>query len=206
MTTAYQWIIDNSVDMQVNKRAIVAQTMSRDQTIRTTSRGGQLWRFEITPSPGARWSESRGYLEAIDKADRYTKADINFSAAAFKYIFGYLGSSTTQTGWTASVTNGSDTITVAGGNAASGFRFKAGDVLQIAGDTRVYAVSADVAWNSTTVVLNRQVTRATGTALALTLGQNVVWKVICTQLPDYKLVSVDRVEWSGSFGFVEALV
>ena len=122
MTAPFQWIIDNCVDVQVNHRAVVAHTISRDQTVRAASRGGVIWRYVVTPSPGMKYSEVASKLQELDNADRFTEETVNFANAA-----PYIGS---------------------------------------------------------------------------TLGGNVT--VMCTDMPDYKIVSYDRVEWTGPFTFVES--
>lgn len=202
MTSPFQFIIDEAVDVQINKRAVVAQTTSRDQTIRATSRGGNVWRFTVTPSPGMRWSETRGLLEKLDKADMFTVDTIDFNLAASDFIYGYQGSmsGTMSITWT----QGSDTVAVTGGTGSSGFRFKAGDLLQPSGSNRVYSVVNDVPYNSTSVLLNRPMLEASGTASCV-IGRACQWTVICTAMPDYKIVSYDRIEWSGVFSFIESL-
>jgi hypothetical protein len=203
MTTAFQWIIDNAVDVQINKRGVVAQTISRDQTVRSASRGGRVWKFVVTPSPGTRWQDPgvRGYIEAIDKADRFTVGTINFNKPEFDYIFGYLGTQTNTTGWTATAVRGSDTLTMGG---VTGNRFKAGDLLQFSGQPRVYSVVQDVAQNATTVQLNRPVLEASAT-YTLIVGRAVNWTVVCTGIPDYKITATGLIEWTGPFEFTESL-
>jgi len=202
MTTEFQWIIDNAVDLTINKRAVVAQTISRDQTIRSVSRNGNVWRFIVTPSPGARWTESRGYIEKIDKVDKFTVTTINFAGSDYAYLFGYQGNVVgTQT---MTFTQGSDIIGVSGGSISSGYRFKSGDLIQPQGSNRVYSIVDDVAWNATTAMVNRPILEATGSA-SIIVGQDVNWSVVCIQLPDYKIVSYDRVEWNGEFAFMESL-
>ena len=66
MTTAFQWVFDNAESISIDRKAVVAQTTSRDQTIRSVSRGGQVWRFEVKLPDGIRWSDARSYIEAID--------------------------------------------------------------------------------------------------------------------------------------------
>jgi hypothetical protein len=202
MTSPFQFIIDEAVDVLPNKRAVVASTMSRNQTVRATSRGGRIWRFTVTPSPGMRWSESRGLIEKMDKADMFTTATIDFNLAASNFVYGYQGNMSGN--MTISYTQGSDTVNVTGGTGTSGFRFKSGDLLQPAGSKRVYSVVEDVPFNSTSVLLNRPIIDATGTADCI-YGRACQFHVICTAMPDYKIVSYDRIEWSGVFTFVESL-
>jgi hypothetical protein len=205
MTTAFQWIIDNAVDVQINKRGVVAQTISRDQTVRSVSRGGRVWKFVVTPSPGIRWQDPgvRAKIEAIDKADRFTVGTINFNQQAFNYIFGYLGDQTNTTGWTAAAVRGSDTLTMSA--LVSGYRFRAGDLIQFSGQDRVYSVIADVPPDTGTVQLNRPVLEPSAT-YTLIVGRAVNWKVICTNIPDYKITPTGLIEWTGPFEFTESLV
>lgn len=204
---SFQWIIDNASNIQINKRGVVAQTTARDQTVRSTSRGNAIWRFTVTPSPGMRWGDAgvRAYMEAIDTADRFTPETINFNRPEFNYLFGYLGTQSSQAGWTGTATQGSKTVTVAGGTLTSGYRFRAGDLVQFSGHDRVYSITADVAYNATTMTLNRPVLESSGT-YNLVVGRNVNWKIICTQLPEYKITPLGIIEWSGPFVFVESLL
>ena len=202
MTTQFQWIIDNCSDLQINKRAVVAQTVSRDQTIRGVSRGGNVWRFVVTPSPGIWWNVCRGNIEAMDKADRHSVTQINFATSGHEFIYGYQGNVVGTQSMT--YTQGSDTITVSGGAIGSGYRFKAGDLIQPTGSARVYAVVNDVPYNSTSVLLNRPILDASGTANAI-VGKDCTWSVVCTQYPEYKIVAPGRVEWSSTFTFMESL-
>lgn len=204
MSSPFQWIIDNAVDVSVNKRAIVAQTISRDQTIRATSRGGRIWRFTVTPSPGMRWSESRAYIEAIDKADRISTTTIKFNTTGMEYVFGYQGDVVTPTGMTGTYTQGSDQVGISGHGLTSGYIFKGGDLIQFGSSPRVYSVVGDVAWNATTLTVNRPVLETSGSA-TLKVGTACEWTVICSQLPNYAIVEYDRIEWDGSFIFMESL-
>jgi hypothetical protein len=124
-TDPFQWVIDNCVDVQVNHRQVVAQTQARDQGIRATARGGKVWRFVVTPSPGLTYSDHAETLTNLDLADKFTVENITFDRPGMEYI----------------------------GNVTQG---------------------------------------------------NV--SVICTDMPDWKIVSYDRIEWTGTFTFVESIV
>lgn len=200
---SFQWIIDNAVDLTINKRGVVAQTITRNQTVRAASRGGKVWRFIVTPSPGLKWQDSRHYIEAIDVADRYTPVTINFSQTGFEYIFGYRGDQTSTTGWGGTLTQGSATITNSGLSLTPGLRYKAGDIIQVIGG-KVYSVATDTAYNSATTLLNRPILETSG-PYSFNVGNNCNWTVICTSLPDYKITPLGFIEWSGPFTFVESL-
>ncbi len=200
---SFQWIVDNAADVTINKRGVVAQTITRNQTVRSASRGGKVWRFIVTPSPGLKWQDSRAYIEAIDAADRVTPATINFNQAATDYIFGYQGGQSSTAGWSLAVTQGSAIASVSGGSLTPGFRFRAGDLIQLAAG-KVYSVVNDVAHDAPGVTLNRPVIENTGN-FALTVGRACTWTVICTSMPEYKITPLGFIEWSGPFTFVESL-
>lgn len=73
---AFQWVFDNAESISVNKRAIVGQTVTRNQTVRAVSRGAGLWKFTVKLPDGMRWSEVATYIQALDAADRFTKETV----------------------------------------------------------------------------------------------------------------------------------
>jgi hypothetical protein len=192
---SFQWIIDNAENIQINKRGVVAQTVARDQTVRSLSRGGIIWRFTVTPSSGMRYNDPsvRSYLETIDNIERISAFYANFSH--FK-LFNYQGTSAPTS---ITVTQGSNAATITGG---SGTKLASGDIIQLTGQPRVYSVFGDV--TGTNVVLNRPVLEASGT-YSLTVGPSCSFKLICTQIPDYKIIPGGLIQWTGNFTFVESL-
>lgn len=201
---SFQWIIDNALDISINKRDIVAQSTARDNTIRSISRGGNIWRFTVTPSAGTFWQQSRGYIETIDLLNRITPATINFSKPEFKFIFGYQGSAPSTSGWQATVTKGAMQFTT-NNTVAYGYRYKKGDIIQFTGDDSVYTVTGDVAYNTTTVTVNRPIKIANG-SYTLKSGQDCTFKVICSKLPNYTITPLGIITWDGTFEFSEYLV
>ena len=205
MTTAFQYVFDNAESISINRRAVVAQTQSRDGTVRTISRGGQIWRFDVRLPDGIQWTDARPYIELIDYADRYTTGTVSLNAAGYtSYMINYLGNSVNKTGFAASWTQGGTSITLTSSpTTTSGYKFRVGDVIQL-GTGSVYSVRADVAFNSNTVNLNRAILDATGSG-SLKVAEDVVWSVICTEMPTWNIFSRNQVSWSGSFIFYEAL-
>ena len=193
---SFQWIIDNAEDIQINKRGVVSQTVARDQTVRSLSRGGVIWRFTVTPSSGLRYNDAgvRSYIEAIDNLDRLSAFYANFSHFS---LFAYQGTSAPTS---ITVTQGSNTASVSGG---SGTKLKSGDIVQLTGQPRVYSVYGDV--TATNVILNRPVLETTGT-YSLTVGSACSFKLICVQIPDYKITPGNIIQWSGPFIFTESLL
>lgn len=204
-TTAFQYIFDNAESISINRRATTAQTIARDNTVRTVSRGGQTWRFDVKLPDGIRWQDARAYIEAIDYADRYTTGTVGLSNSGYtSWLSGYQGNCSNISAVTASWTLGASSITLTGGQAASGYNFRAGDLIQLGSTGNVYSVRADVAYNSNTVNLNRPILDATGSG-TLRIAQNVTWDVICTEMPTWSIFARDQVSWSGSFIFYEVV-
>ena len=207
-TTAYQWVFDRATSIGINKRAVIASTQSRDQTIRTVSRGGQVWRFDVKLPDGIPWTEARQYIEKIDSADRFTQGNVQINTTGYNsWLIPYQGDAVSTTGFTANIVQGTNTITIynAPSVPGTGYRFRAGDFIQLGGG-HVYSVATDVAYNGATVTLNRPVLDANANVVALTIGPSVTWTVNCVEIPDWTIFARNQVSFSGSFKFVEALV
>ena len=207
-TTAFQYIFDNAESISIDRRAVTAQTISRDQTVRTVSRGGQIWRFDVRLPDGIRWSDARPYIEAIDYADRYTKGTVQINNSGYNsWLTSYRGNSVNYTAFLATWYSGSSFITLTSSpTTTSGYKFRAGDVIQLRNTGHVYTVAQDVAYNSNTVYLNRPVIDADAlTGQSLFVGPNATWNVYCVELPQWTIFARDQVSWSGSFKFYEAM-
>ena len=203
-TTAFQYVFNNAESINFNRKAVVASTTTRSGIVRSASRGGQIWRFEVKLPDGIRWSDARGYIEKIDAADRYTDGNVQINNAGYNsYLTTYLGNCAGNPA--ASWVQGAMSITLTSGQAASGFNFKAGDIIQLGSSGKVYSVTADVAFNSNSVPVNRPILDATGSG-TLVKGPNVTWNVICQDLPQWTIFSRDQVSWSGPFVFSEVVL
>ena len=49
---SYQWIIDNAESISIDRHEIVGQTITRNQTVRATSRGASVWKFTVKVPDG----------------------------------------------------------------------------------------------------------------------------------------------------------
>lgn len=205
-TTAFQTVIDYAESISINKRGVVSQTTSRDQTVRSTSRGGQVWRFDVKLPDGIPWQTLRGPIEAIENADRYTNANISLNTTGtLDWFMKYQGNSISTAGFVGTATQGNVTLTLTSSpTTSSGNKFRAGDLIQLGTTGKVYSVVSDVAFNSNVVTLNRPVLDSTGSK-TLTVGPNVIFKVICVSLPNWTIFSRDQVSWDGNFTFYEDL-
>ena len=200
---AFQWIVNNATAMSIDGRGVVAQTATRENVIRTVSRGGRVWKFTITPSPGATYVEARPYLAKLDQMDRITAAEINFNHTGFEVLNQYLGTGSGP--YTISGISGTTCI-VSGFIFGDEYAARAGDWLQIGASGSVYQVVEDPALgNGVTVTLNRPIDEAAGSYTGY-FGPNVNWNVICVQRPSWSLVPAGNnmlVNWSGDFVFYE---
>lgn len=206
MTTAFQTVIDYAESISINKRRKVAQTTSRDGTVKTTSLGGQLWEFEVTLPSGPSWQTFRPLIERMEALDRVTVGQIQINSAGQSWLSKYQGDLASTSGITVSYSSGNTVTITAGatGLTAGQFRFRAGDFVQLGASNSVYSVASDVAHNVNTITLNRPVREAAG-SYSLIVGPNVVWDVICVQFPKWTIFSRDQISWDGPFVFVEAI-
>ena len=201
---SFQYVIDNATQISISKRKKVSQTVSRSGVVKATSLGGQIYEFEVTLPSGPRWSENRGAIEALEALDRTTVDTIQINKAAHAYINQYQGDLSDTSAITVSYSSG-NTLTITGGaTLGSGFRFKAGDFIQLGTGGSVYNVVEDVAFDDDTITVHRPVRESAG-SYTLEVGQDVSWDVICVQLPTWSIFGYDQVSWSGSFIFAEAI-
>jgi hypothetical protein len=204
---SFQWIIDKAETISINTKRMVATTTARDGTVRAVSRGGQVWRFDVKVPDGIPWSELRQYISQAEQLDRVSTATISLSATGQDWLYKYQGNSVNKTGFVATIVQGNSTITLTTSpTTSSGFKFRAGDYIQLGSSGKVYRVAADVAFNSNSVILHRPVLDASASGVALRVAENCTWTVLCTQFPEWTLFARDQVSWQGSFIFTENLV
>jgi hypothetical protein len=204
---SFQWIIDRAETISINRKKVVASTTARDGTTRAVSRGGQVWRFEVKLPDGIPWQELRGYISQAEALDRVTTATITISATGQDWLYKYQGNSVNSTGFIATITQGSPIITLTTSpTTSSGYKFRAGDFIQLGTGGKVYTVAADVAYNSNSVTLHRPVLDSTASGVSLKVGAICQWTVLCTQFPEWTLMARDQVAWGGAFVFTENLV
>ena len=201
---SFQYVIDNAETISISKRKRIAQTVSRAGVVKATSVGGQVYEFRVALPNGPRWSDNRRLIETVEALDRTTVDTIQINKAAHSYISGYQGNLTNVSSVTVSYSTG-NTLTITGGaTLGSGYRFRAGDFIQLGASGSVYNIIEDVAYNDTSILVHRPVREAAGN-YTLLVGQNVSWDVICVEMPTWTIFGYDQVSWSGSFVFVEAV-
>jgi hypothetical protein len=205
---SFQYVIDYAESISINRLKVVASTTSRDGTVRSVSRGGQVWRFDVKLPDGMRWSDEwRSKISQLEALDRTTTGTFQLNTTGMEWFSKYQGNSVNSTGFVATIVQGSTSITLTTSpTTSSGFKFKAGDLIQLGSAGKCYTVAADVGSSSTTVTLHRPCLDASANSVALRVGPNCVFSVVCTEFPQWNLFARDQVSWSGSFVFSEALV
>ena len=202
---SFQWIIDNAESISINSMPIVAQTVALDGTVRSTSYGGAAWRIEAKLPDGPRWSDYRNNIATAEALGKTTSANVQISnAGQTSWLNAYQGNAASTSGVTATYTSGNTITLTAGLSAASGYRLRAGDYIQLGASGSVYRVAADVPFSSSTVTLNRPVLEAAGSYSVL-IGPAVTWTVRCLDFPQWNIFARDQVSWSGAFVFQEDL-
>jgi hypothetical protein len=201
----FQTVFDNAETISINKLKKVAQTISRDGIVRSTSLGGQTWEFEVKLPDGPTWTQYRPLIEKMEALDRVTTSTVQINKASMSYINGFQGNYTNVVGTiTASYTSGTTLTITAGPNIQSGFKFKSGDLIQLGSSGKVYSVVDDVPFNSNTVTVHRPIREAAGT-YTLVVGQNVSWNVICVNFPRWTMFARNQISWDGAFKFAEVI-
>jgi len=205
---SFQYVIDYAESIGINRLKVVGSTTSRDGTVRSVSRGGQVWRFDVKLPDGMRWSDEwRSKISQLEALDRTTTGTFQLNTTGMEWFSKYQGNSVNSTGFVATIVQGSTSITLTTSpTTSSGFKFKAGDLIQLGSAGKVYTVAADVGSGSNTVTLHRPVLEASAALVALRVGPNCVFSVVCTEFPQWNLFARDQVSWSGPFVFSEALV
>jgi hypothetical protein len=206
MTTAFQNVINYAETISFNRRKKIAQTVSRNGVVKSTSLGGQVWEFEVKLPDGIDWQSFRPVIEAIEALDRVTVGTIQINDSGQSWLSRYQGDLASLSGIQVSYSSG-NTVTItsgATGLSAGQFRFKAGDLIQLGSSGSVYTVVSNVAHNGNTITLHRPVREAAG-SYTLVVGPSVTWSVICVSFPKWTIFARDQVSWDGSFVFAEAI-
>ena len=204
---SFQYIINYAESISIDRKKIVSQTQSRDGTIRSVARGGQIWRFEVKVADGIRWTDLRRIITLAEALDRNTSGTFQLNSTGYaSWLSKYQGDSVNYTGFYGGHVAGSTQISLSSSpTTSSGYKFRAGDWIQIGSSGGVYTVVEDVAYNSNSVNLNRPILDATSSGYNIKVGPDCTFNVICTEYPKWTIFSRDQVSWDGPFVFYESL-
>jgi hypothetical protein len=203
MPSAFQTVFDQAQTISFNRKRKISQTQSRDGTIKTTSLGGQIWEFEVTLPDGPKWTVYRPLIEAMEALDRTTAGQVQINHSGLSWLSQYQGDLANTSTVAVSFSSGNTLSITGGATLASGYRFKAGDFIQL-GTGSVYTVVSDVLYNNNTITVHRPVREAAG-SYTLVIGPAVSWNVICVNFPQWTIFARDQISWDGAFIFSEAI-
>jgi hypothetical protein len=223
-----QNIINRAQQIEIDRRRMVGQSISRSQRIKTAERStSQPWKFKVTPPAQLPWTTSRGFIELIDFNDRVNEYTISLNdVPGMNYITAYQGpltqaqldALTISTSTTATLilttlpTIGdalADTSTVV---TSATVIFAAGDIIQPDNSRYPYSVSAEVLRGSnttTSVTLHRAIITSEGINLVghgLAVGNSATWRVVVAGLPTYTLIPMRQVQYTGDFELIEKVI
>lgn len=80
---SFQWIFDNAEKISVSNREIVGQTISRNGTVRATSRGSAGTTFTIQLPDGMPWEAIASEIQAIENANKFTVETVAFTNTGY---------------------------------------------------------------------------------------------------------------------------
>lgn len=212
-----QNIIDKAQQIEIDRRRIVGQTISRSQRIKTSERStAQPWKFKVTPPAYLKWSTSREMIEAIDRADRVEEYEISLNNnSAMNYITAYRGSLTQgQLNSITIQTASTNTLVLTGlpSVASNTVMFRPGDLIQPTNSRYPYTVVQETTrgLNTTTnVILHRNIITSEDIVLSgqgIEVGNSCTWRVVVSSLPSYQLVPGQFVQYTGDFELVEKVI
>lgn len=198
---SFQWIIDNAESIIIDRRPVLATTQSRSGVVRTVSRGGQLWRFEVTLPSGPRWTDARPNIAKYEALGRLQTGTFKINHPGHAWLSKYQGTLNPGS-MVANVPSSGNTITLTSGHTGTGYALRAGDFIQLGSSGSVYSVVNDVAAGSTSVTLHRPIIDPAGST-PLLVGPACQWKVRLADMPSFNIFARDQVSWTGPFVFVE---
>lgn len=76
---SFQYLFDNATSIGIDKKPTVAQSITRDRTVRSLARGGATWRFTVTMPDGMPYDDWRSELASIEALDRTTTATVRLN-------------------------------------------------------------------------------------------------------------------------------
>ena len=212
-----QNIIDKAQQIEIDKRRVVGQTISRSQRLKTAERStAQPWKFKITPPASLPWTASRGFIQVIDANDRVGEYTVKLSnTPGMSYITAYMGELTQiqlNSLEIQAVNTNTLTITTLPSVSSSTVVFAQGDLIQPENSRYPYTVAQTVVRGlstTTSVTLHRPIITSEGISLVgqgLAVGNSCTWRVVVAGMPTYQLIPMKQVQYTGDFELIEKVI
>lgn len=212
-----QTIVDNATFITFNRSKTAGQTLSRSGRILTSLRPtSQPFQMTVGMHDALKWSENRSVVEELDRLDITVEEtiDIGSTNSGLSYITEYKGAANATQIGQITVTSASasnivlNTTSVVGTPANA---FKKGDFIQLDTNYRYpYRVTADVAWNATsvTVPIHRPFITQSGYTVSgkgILVGNDVTFTVKMISKPDYTIYPHNLLAFNDDFELVEII-
>lgn len=213
-----QTVINSAQTIEVSRPALVASSMSRSGRLFTGARNWtKPWRFTVSPKPIWRITEVRDVIENIMTFDKHTEQTISIGSGGASWITAYQGSVTISTGALVGITCASATGTTLvinyTGLSNGTVILKPGDIIQPNGHRYPYVVTNTVtatgASGTANVTLHRGFipqTSYTINGASLLVGAACSWRVKVSNLPAYRYLPGQLVEFTDDFELIESII
>lgn len=215
---SFQQIINSATAISIDKNPIISQTLTRDQTIRQTSRGGAIYRFSVTPSPGWKWRDYR-WLIAFLEEGRIGTQNISINKAGHEWINPLDTELTTPqfnqmvflfTADQQALNPRQIALTNLPAVSSGTTILHAGNIIQSANSPFPYTVTGQVLRGTgdyAMVPIHRVcLDTPSFTTYAIKAGPTVTWRVAMTRMPRWTITSDRLIAWDGNFEFTESLL
>jgi hypothetical protein len=215
----FQAIINTSQRIEVDRRRMVGQSISRSQRVKTAQRvTAQPFVLTVTPLARFKWTDTRQAVELIQNYDRNTECVIQIgSIPNLYYLNQYQGSMSAATRAATTITNfTSTTVTFKYGNTLEPgpvTAFRAGDWIQPTNSRYPYILTSDVTYTGSisgimTGTVHRPLITSEGISVTGTMkvGTETTMVVVATEFPTYQYILKDWAQYTGDFTFVEKVI
>jgi len=212
----FQAIINTAQRIEVDRRRMVGQSISRSQRIKTAQRvTAQPFVLSVTPIARFKWSDTRSAVELIQNYDRNTECQIQIgSTPNLYYLNQYQGTMSAANLAASTITNFTGTsVTVQTPVISTGtVVFRAGDWIQPTLSRYPYIVTESVTnllgSTSFTFTVHRPLITSENTTTTGTfkVGTATTMVVVASEFPTYQHILKDWVQYTGDFTFVEKVI
>lgn len=214
-----QTIINSAQDIDISRASMVATSVSRSGRLLTAARNWvKPWKFTVSARPYWHYdADTRAMIEEIMTLDRHTEKTIHLgNNAGSAWTIAYQGAGVFgATGFTFNAASAGTNLVLNLGTANAALStgtvlFRAGDIVQAAGDRYPYVVTALVtkpaSGTTVTLVTNRGLITSADPGTQMVAGVNCSWVVKVSKLPTTRLLPGRLVEFTSEFELVESVI
>jgi hypothetical protein len=216
----FQVIINSAQSIEIDRRRLVGQSISRSQRIKTAQRlSAQPFILTVKPIPIFKYTETRFALEAVLNYDRNTECVIQLGATArLNYLTDYTGqlslsdaNALTISAFSSSTVTIGTLPAIGGSITTSTIILRAGDFIQPQNSRYPYVVTSDILRGSGSTAqgtVHRPLITSEGITVtgAMKVGTETTMVVVASDFPTYEIVQRDWARFTGDFTFVEKVI